>query len=181
MWEPLKDDVVDCPHGEGEDILPEREVLKKMKLDLEEKKKEQNYIIVPHMVDTSVGDRQFWLRVFASDPIEVCLLPETLEVEERGVWNKDLKQGPRLIDGAVENPNWCENPQFFLNLKKPTHVKIVLKRLTGLKKKNPGANIGLLLAKSELDKYSDFAMDKSKKIERRKKQMKAVKEAMKMK
>ena len=181
LWEPIKEDVVDCPHEEAEEVFPEREVMKKLKLDLEEKKKEQNYAIVPHLVDTTTGDRQFWIRIFASEPVEVCLLPETLEVEERGTWSKDLKQGPRLLEGGSENPNWCENPQFFLNLKRQTHVKIVLKRLTGLKKKNLGANIGLLIAKSELDKFTGFAMDKAKKIEKRKKQMQAVKDALKMK
>ncbi len=168
---------MDSPYAESEDILPQREILKKLKLELEEKKKEQNFVIVPHMVDASAGDRQFWVRIFSSDPIEVCLLPETIEVEERGGWSKDLKQGPRMLEGGFENPNWCENPQFFVNLKRPTHVKIVLKRLTGLKKKNLGANIGVLITKSELEKFEDFAMDKTKKIEKRNKQTKAMLEA----
>lgn len=180
LWEPIKEDLIDCPHTEGEDVLPQREVMKTLKLEMEEKKKEkeQNYIIVPHIVDPTVGDRSFWLRIFASDPIEVSLLPETIEIEERGVWNKDLKIGPRLIEGAIENPNWCENPQFFLNLKNPTHVKIVLKRLTGLKKKNLGANIGMLIAKSESDKTSQYTTDKYTKIQKQKKQMEAKRKAM---
>lgn len=180
LWEPIKEDLVDSPHEEGEEVLPDREVMKQMKLDLEEKKKEQSYIVVPHIVDPTVGDRPFWLRIFSSDPIEVCMLPETIEIEERGTWNKDLKQGPRLIDGSAENPNWCENPQFFLNLKNPTHVKIVLKRLTGLKKKNLGANIGILIAKSENDKSAQFTTDKFTKIQKQKKQMEAIREAMKI-
>jgi hypothetical protein len=169
---------VDCPYVDGETVDPRREVLKKLKLDLDEKKKDQSFIIVPHIVDSSAGDRVFWIRVFTSDPIDMCLLPETLEVEERGAWSKDLKQGPRLLDSCVENPNWCENPQFFLNLKKSTHVKIVLKRLTGLKKKNL-ANIGMLISKSELDNSADFVMDKAKKVAKLRKQAKAVKEAIK--
>jgi hypothetical protein len=181
LWEPLKEDLVDSPQLDSEDVLPKRETLKKLKLDLEEKKKEQSYIVVPHMLDPSAGDRPFWIRLFASDPIDVALLPETLKAEERGAWSKDLKQGPRLIDGSVENSHWCENPQYFLNLHRPTHVKIVLQRLTGFKKKNLGANIGLLLAKSETDKNAQFTMDKAKKIEKRKKQMEAMREALKTK
>lgn len=168
-------------YAEGEDILPKREIVRKLKIELEEKKKEQSFIIVPHLVDTSVGDREFWLRIFTSDPIEVCLLPETLEVEKKGQWSKDLKQGPRLINKSTENPNWCENQQFFLNLQKPTHVKIVLKRLTGLKKKNLGANIGMLITKMQSEKLETIAMDNSRKIERKKRQMQIVQEAMKMK
>jgi len=179
LWEPIKDDVIECPFQEGEEIGGEREILKKMNLELEEKKKEQNYIIVPHLIDVSKGDRPFWLRIFSSDPIEVFVLPETYEVEEHGAWTKEFRQGPRLVAG-LENPNWCENPQYFLNLATQTHVKIVLKRLTGLRR-NPGANVGMLIAKSELDKFNDFAMDKAKKIEKRKKQMQAVKDALKMK
>ncbi len=181
LWEPIKEDVVDSPYAEGEEVFPQREVLKKLKLELEEKKKEQNYVIVPHMLDPTRGDRPFWIRIFSSDPIEVCLLPETLEVEEKGMWVRERKQGPRLLENGAENPNWCENPQFYLNLRKPTHVKIVLKRITGTKKKNLGANIGLLIAKSELEKFPELTQDKAKKIEKRKKQMQAVKEALKMK
>ena len=161
-----------------EDMTEKREILKKLKLELEEKKKEQNFIIVPHLIDPSTGDREFWVRITTSDPIEVCLLPETLETEKRGKWNKEFKQGPRLINGCIENPNWCENQQFFLNLERPTHVKIVLKRLTALKKKNLGANIGMLITKNELDKMEAVAMDMTQKIARRKKQTQIMKEAM---
>lgn len=173
--------MVDGPDMEGGEIVPERETLKQLTLPLEEKKKEQNYIVVPHMIDPTSGGRQFWLRFFTSDPIELSVLPETIEVEERGTWSKDLKQGPRLLEGGTENPHWCENPQFYLNLKRPTHVKIVLRRLIKQKKKNLGANVGMLITKSELDKFTDFKMDKSKKIEKRKKQMEAMREALKTK
>lgn len=173
--------MVDTSYSGDEEILPKREIVRKLKVELEEKKKEQSFIIVPHLVDTSVGDREFWLRIFTSDPIEVCLLPETLEVEKKGQWSKDLKQGPRLVNRSTENPNWCENQQFFLNLRRPTHVKVVLKRLTGLKRKNLGANIGMLITKMQSEKLETIAMDNSRKIERRKRQMQIVQEAMKMK
>jgi hypothetical protein len=176
LWEPIKEDVVDCPHEEGEDVLPQREVMKQLKIEMEEKKKEQNYIIVPHIVDKDLDGRPFWLRIFSSDPIEVCLLPETIELEERGMWNKDLTLGPRLIDNTMENPNWCENPQFFLNLNAPTHVKIVLRRT--IRKKAYGANIGILIAKSESDKSSQYTTDKYTKIQKQKVQMKAIRDAM---
>ena len=119
LWDPIKDDLVDTTYVGDEQILPKREVVKRMKLELEEKKKEQSFIIVPHLVDPSSGDRDFWVRIFSSDPIEVSLLPETIEIEKKGMWKKDMKQGPRLVNGS-ENPNWCENQQFFLNLHKPT-------------------------------------------------------------
>lgn len=121
------------------------------------------------------------LKASKLDPIQVCLLPETKEVEERATWNKDLKLGPRLLSSKAENPNWCENPQFYLNLDRPTHVKIVLRRFVTGKKKNLGANVGLLITKAEGDKATEFTSDKRQKIEKRKKQMETIREAMKSK
>ena len=148
-------------------------------MELEEKKKEQSFIIVPHLVDPSSGDRDFWVRIFSSDPIEVSLLPETIEIEKKGMWKKDMKQGPRLVNGS-ENPNWCENQQFFLNLHKPTHVKLVLRRITGAKKKNLGANIGMLLTKMESGKLDIGTQSGLSKAEAKRRQMQIAQEAIRM-
>jgi len=55
----------------------------------------------------------------------------------------------RLSENNAENSTWCKNPQIFLNLIKPTHVKIILKK-TGKNKKNKAIPVGLVIAKAIL-------------------------------
>ena len=46
-------------------------------------------MIVPNMIipeSKKEDKRNFFLRIFASDPIEVCDMPETLEVSMEGSW-----------------------------------------------------------------------------------------------
>jgi hypothetical protein len=51
-------------------------------------------------------------------------MPETLETSVEGSWNVDSAGGPRKL-GKKDNPSWCHNPQYFLNIQKPTHVKVL--------------------------------------------------------
>jgi hypothetical protein len=41
---------------------------------------------------------------------------------------------------------WCRNPQYFLNITKPTHLKIILKKKGG--RKFRGVPIGLTVTKA---------------------------------
>ncbi len=79
-------------------------------------------MIIPNIIDkgkekTEKSEkRTFFLRVFASDPIEVVEMPETLEVSMDGTWAESNMGGRRKIENK-SNPAWCKNPQYFLNLK----------------------------------------------------------------
>lgn len=61
-------------------------------------------------------------------------MPETIEKHEEGGWSDFSAGGKRKIEivtnngdkKMVSNPFWCKNPQYFLNLSEPTHLKIIL-------------------------------------------------------
>ena len=89
--------------------------------------------------------KNFWLRIFASEKIDVAEMPETIDTSVEGGWTDDSAGGKRRMKGK-DNPYWCSNPQYFLNLKKPTHLKIILKK-TGNFRKTKGVKIGLTIMK----------------------------------
>ena len=85
-----------------------------------------NFIVIPNTEADNKKDenRPFWLRIFASEYIDVEELPESMEVSMRGTWGEDNAGGPRkLIEEKngkkqeFENPYWCKNPQYFINIK----------------------------------------------------------------
>jgi len=41
----------------------------------------------------------------------------------QGEWTAE-KAGGKLRAKGKQNPRWCSNPQYFLNLEKPTHLKV---------------------------------------------------------
>ena len=49
------------------------------------------------------------------------------------------------MENGKENQFWCRNPQYFLNITKPTHLKIILKKKGGKRVKVP---IGLTVTKA---------------------------------
>ena len=51
-----------------------------------------------------------------------------------------------MDEKGKENQFWCKNPQYFLNITKPTHLKIILKKKGG--KKLKGVSIGLTVTKA---------------------------------
>lgn len=53
--------------------------------------------------------RHFWLRVFASEKIDVVEMPETIDTSVEGAWTDDSAGGKRRIKGK-DNPYWCSNP-----------------------------------------------------------------------
>lgn len=73
-------------------------------------------------------------------------MPETLETFVDGAWNIDSSGGPRKISKR-DNPAWCKNPQYFLNIQNSTHVKIILKK-TGNLKRNRGIKVGMTICRS---------------------------------
>ena len=106
-------------------------------------KKPVHYIIVPNTEIESKKDeeRPFFLRIFTSEKVELVNLPKTIEQTFLGKWTQSTAGGRRTLNTGADNKYWCRNPQYFLNLKKPTHIKIILRKKGG--KKIKGITIGL--------------------------------------
>lgn len=62
-----------------------------------------------------------------------------------GKWGPTSAGGRRVDEKGKENQFWCRNPQYFLNITKPTHLKIILKKKGGRRIKLP---IGLTVTKA---------------------------------
>lgn len=102
-----------------------------------------HYIIVPNTeVDSKKEEeRPFVLRIFTSERVDLVELPKTIELAFLGKWVQSTAGGRRILQNGADNKHWCRNPQYFLNLKKPTHLKIILRKKGG--KKIKGVTIGL--------------------------------------
>lgn len=124
-----------------------REVVTQVTLKKFEGKNYGYYIIVPNAMTENKKEEQrhFWLRIFASEKIDVVEMPETIDTTVEGAWTDESAGGKRRIKGK-DNPYWCSNPQYFLNLKKPTHLKIILKKIGNIRKTR-GVKIGLTIMK----------------------------------
>ena len=103
---------------------------------------------MPNTVTESKKDeeRPFFLRIFTSEHVDLVELPKTIEQTFMGKWTSSTAGGRRTLDTGAENKRWCINPQYFLNLTKPTHLKIILRKKGG--KKIKGINIGLCVTKA---------------------------------
>lgn len=131
IWErPNSQDIIIEANPVGE-LGAQREITKSLTLKRFEGKNYGYYVVVPNQIiqgkDISKKDnkRVFYLRVFASDPIEILEMQETKEISEEGQWSEVSAGGKRVIEG-ISNPFWCRNPQYFLNMAEPTHLKIIL-------------------------------------------------------
>lgn len=115
----------------------------------EHEKKPVHYMIIPN-TDTSQNkkeeERPFFLRVFSSEPIDLVQLPFTIEFPLKGRWTAQTAGGRRIDEKGKENQFWCRNPQYFLNITRPTHLKIILKKKGG--KKYRGVPIGIVVTKA---------------------------------
>ena len=144
LWEVDRDDIV-LEAAEGIQRLPQREITQTTWLYPEYEKKKVHYIIVPNsMGDKKDEERPFFLRIFTSEPIELAQLPPNIELTFQGKWAAEDKGGRLYVD-QKENQFWCRNPQYFLNITKPTHLKIILRKKG---KKARGVMIGLTIAKA---------------------------------
>jgi len=75
-------------------------------------------------------------------------MPETLEISMEGTWGDTTSGGKRKYENNKDNPNWCKNPQYFLNLKYPTHLKIILRKI-GASRRAKGTHIGMTICRFE--------------------------------
>jgi hypothetical protein len=147
LWEVDKDDVV-IEAASGMQRFAQREICVNCWLSPTYDKKPVHYIIVPNTEVDSKKDeeRPFFLRIFTSEKSELLELPKTIEQNFLGKWSASTAGGKRVLQNGSENKYWCRNPQYFLNLKKPTHLKIILRKKGG--KKIKGVNIGLCVTKA---------------------------------
>ena len=139
IWErPDEADIIVQSNAKGL-VEDKREITEVLTLKRQEGKNYGIYMIIPNIVDIKEGvkkddKRIFYMRLFASESIDIVEMPETLETTVDGQWTDNSAGGRRKIEGK-ENPNWCRNPQYFLNFSQPTMLKIILRRMQGKKAK----------------------------------------------
>jgi len=148
IWEKEEEDLV-MEAADGLQRFAQREITKMGVLKPSEKNKPAHYIIIPNTntENKREEERPFWLRVFASEDIDVVELPETVENTIMSEWTPETSGGRRLHKNGSDNSLWCRNPQFFLNLTKPTHLKIILRK-SGNFKKTKGIPIGMTICRA---------------------------------
>ena len=95
--------------------------------------------------DKKEMERPFFLRVFSSEPMELVQMPDTIEQQFKNKWSQSTAGGRRIDEKGRENQYWCRNPQYFLNITRPTHLKIILQKKG---KKNKGIPIGVVVTKA---------------------------------
>jgi len=137
LWEVSREDIV-LEAATGGQRFAQREITKTIWLNPVHDKKNVHYIIVPN-VEVDGGskkeeERPFYLRIFASEQVDLVKLPETIEQVFPSKWSTTTSGGRRVHENGKENQFWCRNPQFFLNITKPTHLKIIIRKK--LRKKN---------------------------------------------
>lgn len=92
-------------------------------------------------------ERPFFLRVFTSEHTDLVELPRTIEQKFECTWGVMTAGGKRVYDNGKENQFWCRNPQYFLNITKPSHLKFILRKKGG--KRFRGINLGLTVTKAQ--------------------------------
>ena len=142
LWEIEKEDIV-LEAAPGGSNIEMRELTRTIWLNPIHDKKNVHYIIVPNTElegKQKEEERPFYLRVFASEQIELVQLPNTIETLFQNKW------GPNSSGGKYGNALWCKNPQYLLNVTKPTHIKVILRKKGARRLK--GVPIGFLITKA---------------------------------
>ena len=155
IWEKDKDEVI-AEAADGLQRFGQREITRDIVLEPSEGKKQVNYVIIPNLelegkkleAETSKKNkgRAFWLRIFTSQPIDLWELSETLEIQKKGEWNEKTAGGRKAVKGR-DNPIWCTNPQYFLQIYKTTLLKIIVRK-TGRLRQARGHNVGMVVCQA---------------------------------
>jgi hypothetical protein len=147
LYEVDQDDIV-LQAAEGGQRFAQREITKTVVLHPTHEKKNVHYIIVPNTEGEGqrIVERPFFLRVFTSEHADLVQLPNTIEQEFKSSWTEGTNGGKRMLDNGKENQVWCRNPQYFMNLTKPTHLKIILRKKGA--KRNRLGKVGLTITKA---------------------------------
>jgi hypothetical protein len=159
IWEKDKNDVV-LEAATGLQRLAQREITKETFLEPPEGRKAAHFVIIPNLeiegkkleAEAAKGkkaNRPFWLRIFSQNPIDVAELTETLEVTVNGEWTEHTGGGRRSLKTGKDNPLWCKNPQYFLDIRTPTILKIIIKK-SGKSKKARESNCGVVICRAQL-------------------------------
>jgi hypothetical protein len=87
LWEVDRDDIV-LQAAEGGQRFEQREITRTIWLTPQHDKKNVHYIIVPNteIENKKEEERPFFLRIFASEQIDVVQLPYTIEQQFQGKW-----------------------------------------------------------------------------------------------
>ena len=112
LWEIKKEDIV-MEASEGHQRFGQREITKNCVLLPEHDKKPVHYMIIPNTEDTQNKkdeERPFFLRIFASEPIDLVQMPNTIEQQFKGKWSTTTAGGRRIDEKGKENQFWCRNP-----------------------------------------------------------------------
>jgi len=145
LWEIDRDNIVleAAPGGSSTEL---RELTRTLWLQPQHDKKDVHYIIVPNTevagninFNKREEERPFFLRVFASDHIDLVQQPLTFEESFQSKWSVNSS------GGKYGCANWCRNPQFFMNITKPTHIKVILRKKGNRRIKDP---IGFTVTKA---------------------------------
>lgn len=150
LWDCIETDLLGTAMETQQGDQPAREVT--YELALHPAETGQHYILVAYIdqpkPDPSIR-KNFYLRIFASEAIGVEALPPPLAESFGSGWDVATSAGGRrLRANRMENPNWCRNPQIFLNFKRTTSLKIVLERQMGRKKhQQQGITCGFLVTR----------------------------------
>lgn len=149
LWEVSREEVV-LEAAPGGSKSNQRELTRTLWLNPIHEKKNVHFIIVPNTemeTRNKEEERPFHLRVFASEPLEFYHLPFTVEKSFMNKWSVTTAGGKRILDNGKENQLWCRNPQYFLNIRKPTHLKIILRKKGG-KRHQRGHPLGITVTKA---------------------------------
>lgn len=156
IWEKDNNEII-ASAAEGLQKVAQREITKDIILELPEGKKEAHFIIIPNLeaegkkleseTQKKNKGRQFWLRIFSQNPIQVLELSETFEEFDKSEWNETTAGGRRVLRNGKENPLWCRNPQYFLNVSAVTLLKIILRK-TGRFRQSRGHTVGIVVCQA---------------------------------
>ena len=149
LWQVDREAIV-LEAAKGLQRFKQREITTTVWLEPTHNKKNVHYIIVPNIENEPVraaDERPFFLRVFASEHIDLVELPKTIEQSFQCQWGPMSAGGKRVYDNGKENQYWCRNPQYFLNITKPSHLKFILRKKGG--KRFRGIPIGLTVTKAQ--------------------------------
>jgi len=133
LWEVDRDDI-EYEAATGLQRFKQREITCTLWLNPTYNNKPVHYIIIPNIEADPVrqsDERPFFLRLFGSEPVDLVELPRTIEQSFTSKWDRMTAGGRRTLDNGRENQFWCRNPQYFLNMTKPSHLKIILRKKKG--------------------------------------------------
>ena len=160
VWElDPSETLADSTRASFSNIFPQREVTKgSIKID-----PRHVYFIIPFTEQSDIA-QEYVVRIFCKEALELEQVHEThlhrftgkfskiADENEKDKTKGDTAGGPLIERGSKSNPQWCQNPQYYITLPhdrtKPTNIKIVVRRLGEKPAKNKKyPNIALVVCK----------------------------------